>query len=354
MNRIFTSTVMILVFALGGIAQANVFNLGPGLTNLEVVTVGNPGNAADTHGIGYGSVSYIYNIGKYEVTAAQYTDFLNKVAKTDKYGLYNTEMWQNSSGLSCNIQRSGSSGSYSYTVAADWANRPVNYVSYWDAARFTNWLHNGQPTGDQNNTTTEDGAYKLNIYSTLDINIYTGLYVVRNAGAKWAMPTENEWYKAAYYSGIDGIYYDYPTQSNTKPSNVGSDGYIDPGNHANYWDYSNTIGPPYNRTNVGEFENSASAYGTFDQGGNVEEWNEGLTNDGYASRGLRGGQCGAMSDKLLASYRSYKTPYNEGAKAGFRVTQAYVPQAVPEPATLLGFGFPLLMIGLGRLRGLRK
>ena len=69
-------------------------------------------------------------------------------------------------------------------------------------------------------------------------------------------------------------YWDYPTKSNTVPSNVGSDGYTDPGNHANYWNNGYTLGSPYYRTNVGEFENSASAYGTFDQGGNVWEWNE--------------------------------------------------------------------------------
>ena len=82
---------------------------------LEMVTVGNPGNANDT--TGYGGVDYVYAIGKYEVTAGQYTAFLNAVAATDTYGLYNTDMWSNDDG--CKIQRSGSSGSYTYSVAAD-------------------------------------------------------------------------------------------------------------------------------------------------------------------------------------------------------------------------------------------
>jgi formylglycine-generating enzyme required for sulfatase activity len=43
-------------------------------------------------------------------------------------------------------------------VVADWADRPVNYVSWGDAARFANWLHNGQPSGAQDLTTTEEGA----------------------------------------------------------------------------------------------------------------------------------------------------------------------------------------------------
>ena len=44
--------------------------------------------------------------------------------------------------------------------AADWANRPVNYVNFWDAARFANWLHNGQPVGPQR--FLEDLASELN------------------------------------------------------------------------------------------------------------------------------------------------------------------------------------------------
>ena len=52
---------------------------------IDMVTVGNPGNAADTRYdlTGFGSVGYNYQIGKYEVTAGQYTEFLNAVAKAD-------------------------------------------------------------------------------------------------------------------------------------------------------------------------------------------------------------------------------------------------------------------------------
>ena len=115
-------------------------------------TVGNPGNAGELSGEGaggygpdaiVGGVDHTYRIGKYEVTAGQYTEFLNAVAATDPYGLYNTNMWSNTYG--CKIERTGTDGSYSYSVAADRANRPVNYVSFFDAMRFANWLHNGQP-----------------------------------------------------------------------------------------------------------------------------------------------------------------------------------------------------------------
>ena len=132
----------------------------------ETVLVGNAGNAADTFvdpddelvaSFGDGAVAYEYNIGKFEVTAGQYTELLNAVAAADPYGLYNPAMQTPMYDIETHISRSGSDGSYTYSVPAQWANRPVNFVSWADAARFANWMHNGQPTGVQDITTTEDG-----------------------------------------------------------------------------------------------------------------------------------------------------------------------------------------------------
>ena len=158
----FTCCLAIVVLAAVGqvetTAYADVFNMGPGLTSLETVPVGNKDNAGEWSGESYGgtgpdlicgAVGYNYNIGKYEVTAGQYTEFLNAVAGVDTYGLYNTNMWSQLYG--CKIQRSNSDGTvgdpHQYQVAADYANRPVNFVSWGDAARFVNWLHNDQPMG---------------------------------------------------------------------------------------------------------------------------------------------------------------------------------------------------------------
>jgi formylglycine-generating enzyme required for sulfatase activity len=133
---------------------------------IDTVTVGNPGNPNDpsdgdsgTPGVqNYGGVSYTYNIGKYEVTLNQYREFLAAVAVTDTYGLYNASMGTdlNSRG----ITQTGSPGSYAYAVIGD-GNRPVTYVSWYDTARFSNWLSNGQPTGLQTVGTTETGSYTL-------------------------------------------------------------------------------------------------------------------------------------------------------------------------------------------------
>ena len=106
----------------------------------------------------------------------------------------------------CNIIRSGESGSYTYSVAADWANRPVNYVSFGDAMRFANWLHNGQPTGAQDATTTEAGSYLVS-GATANSDL---MAVVRGDDATIVIPTEDEWYKAAYYDGAADVYFDLP------------------------------------------------------------------------------------------------------------------------------------------------
>ena len=207
---------------------------------IETVPVGNLGNAGELSGKkagGFGpdricgAVDYGYNIGKYEVTSGQYCEFLNAVAKTDTYGLYSARMDRDPKG--CQITRHGASGNYTYdfsggkiespgSTAADWKNRPVNYVSGGDAARFANWLHNGQPKGAQDSTTTEDGAYRLRGATSLKAL----MAVRRKAGWKWSVPSEDEWYKAAYHKndGDTKNYFDYPTSSNTAPGYVNNSG----------------------------------------------------------------------------------------------------------------------------------
>ncbi len=301
--------------------------------DMPFMTVGNLDNAPDY--TGFGEVDYEYAVGKFEVTAGQYTEFLNAVAATDTYGLYSQYMNADVSFLGCNIKRNGPSGNYSYSVAPDWEDRPVNYVSSGDAARFVNWLSNGMPTGAQDLTTTEDGSYFLNGMTTEA----AFLPLTRNADASYVIPSEDEWYKAAYHANdMTDYYFDYPTSSDVFPSNDLID--PDPGNVTNtfgdgFGHGGYTTGSPYYRTEVGEFENSGSPYGTFDMGGNVWEWNEVQTDRNESgvpgSRGLRGGcfRNGGFGAGfyLHTTYPEYHATY-EFCDVGFRVAQ------VPEPATM--------------------
>ncbi len=321
LNRVILAAAMVLAAVT---AQA---------INIDLVPVGDINNTGEGSGESYGgygpdrvcgAVGYTYNIGKYEVTAGQYTAFLNAVGGVDTYALYNTNMSRTDYGSGIARSGGGTVGNpYTYTVADDFANRPVNYVSWGDAARFANWLHNNQPTGSQGLSTTEDGAYYLN-GATTNAALQA---VTRKAGATWVIPTEDEWYKAAYYKGgsTSAGYWDYPTGVDT-PATPGRDMADVSGNNANYSGSPYPIDSGKYTTLVGEFQNSASPYGTFDQGGNVWEWNESVLYDW--SRGLRGGSFGNVSGYLLASDRSYNDPEVGNYDSGFRVA------SVPEPGSL--------------------
>jgi len=306
------------------------------LVNYELVPVGDAGNAADT--TGYGAVPYGYQMGKYDVTIGQYTAFLNAVAATDTYSLYNAGMATdlNVAGIS----RSGTSGSYTYSVinnGGNSANRPITYVDWFDAARFANWMSNGQPTGLQGQTTTESGAYDLWMWppgvapGVSFVNWNTGLAPL------YRIPTENEWYKAAYYSPVlnsgSGGYYTYATQSNADPGNLIGSG----ANQANWNNgvFSVTRWPFYSPsenylTDVGAFTNSESFYGTFDQSGNVYQWND-LDGRTGLSRGFRGGIWDYRDAFFLSSaWRDSQAPSYEDTYIGFRLAS---PVAMPEPST---------------------
>ncbi len=320
---------------------------------IDMMPVGNPGNAGEQHystGKYYGAVPYSYQIGTYEVTAGQYTEFLNAKAATDTYGLYRSWlMWSNYDSKTCQILRSGTSGSYTYSVAADYANRPVIGVTWFSCLRFVNWLQNGQGDGD-----TETGTYTLigdgsNLYWTVSVPDAATRANWAATDPHWVLPTEDEWYKAAYYDpnkpGGAG-YYDYPTKSDTPPTNSLLS--PDPGNHANFFDRNDgyTIGYPYYRTEVGAFTNSASAYGTFDQGGNVAEWNETATDrfETGSYRGIRGGSYGSVVESLKSTEGGGYYPTVGGAELGFRV--AYV----PEPGSLVMLGGMAVTVLLYRWR----
>jgi len=257
------------------------------LVAMSMVTVGNVGNAADTGSSypGYGAVSYSYQISAYDVTGSQYTAFLNAVGSTDTYQLYNAYyMGTDLSGSGYSqISQSGTSGSFTYAVMNSTGNRPISYVSWFDCARFSNWMSNGQPRGAQNGTTTENGAYNVNGATSGNTMAANATNPNTGLAPTFRMPLENEWYKAAYYSpnyggaGVGG-YYAYATQSNVAPGTT-------IGSSPNQANYNNAIG---HATDVGSFSGSGSFYGTFDQTGNVFEWND-LGGTTGSSRGVRGG-----------------------------------------------------------------
>ncbi|MSR27054.1 MAG: PEP-CTERM sorting domain-containing protein, partial [Planctomycetaceae bacterium] len=233
------------------------------------------------------------------------------------------------------ISQTGGSGSYTYSVLGS-ANRPITYVSWWDSARFSNWMANGQPSGAQTSATTENGAYNVNGATSGNVVAKNATNPNTSAAPTFYVPTENEWYKAAYYSPSlnsgSGGYYAYATQSDTPPGNVV--GIL--ANQANYNNgvYSVTQSSSYSSsqnylTDVGAFSGSGSFYGTFDQSGNVFQWND-LDGAAGSSRGLRGGWGNdAFSVSSSSSYSD--DPSIEDGSIGFRLASPVSgPSGVPE------------------------
>jgi formylglycine-generating enzyme required for sulfatase activity len=203
-------------------------------------------------------------------------------------------------------------------------DRPIAYVSWFDAARFANWINNGATNGAD----TETGAYTL--------NGATNGIITKNAGATWWIPREDEWYKAAYYKGgsTNSGYWLFPTQSDLLPGNIIGAA----ANQANFRNgvYTVTQSGGYSSTQnylteAGVFSNSASAYGTFDQAGNVSEWNDAVIG---SSRGLRGGNWYQDGFFLQSFVRDDSDPTIEYGDVGFRLASvAAGPTPIPEPGT---------------------
>ena len=312
--------------------SANVASSASAVT-FDWAVIGNAGNPADDAAGYCGSVGYEYSIATTEVTTAQYVEFLNAVAsEEDIHYLYNSLMstYYYYSGIS----RTDSSGSYEYSANTGWENRPVVFVSWYDTLRFANWLNNGQLTGVAGAASTEYGAYDMSLQSTDPSSI------VRLAGANYWLPSENEWYKAAYYDpnkgglGIGG-YWDYATGSDSLPSATTPEG--DTGNSANYYDGRGYIDTTYFSTEVGAYDESESPYGTYDQSGNVHEWTETLFADGIYS--VCGGAWGDSTAAMHATGRNYSNvPTYEDFLIGFRIASDYTgdggSSAIPEPMSI--------------------
>ncbi len=293
--------------------------------SISWVSVGNAGNATDSAtGNLYGGVAYNYNIAKYDVTNAQYAEFLNAKDPTgaNTLGLWDSSMTNVTYG-GISFNGAGANGS-KYVVTAGRQDHPVNYVTWYDTIRFANWLNNGQGAGD-----TETGAYTLLGGTPTPSN---GLSITRNAGATVFLPSESEWYKAAYYDPGSNSYFQYATSTNSTPTASGPTGL------ANHVNYNGAVG---NLTDVGAYTGTTSPYGAFDMNGNVWQWNEALISGSH--RGLRGGPWLGSAVLLASSYRYVVVPTYKNSLIGFRVA------SVPEPST-----GALAVVGCGLILWLRR
>lgn len=299
---------------------------------IDWVEVGDPGNPArpvvqDPSG----SIPYTFDIARSEVTNAQYASFLGAVAASDPNGLWSVFMQNSAIG---GIERSGTDGSWDYTIKPGMQDKPVIYVSFWDAARFANWLHNGTPIGPQDGTTTEDGAY------TITAGGVAANSILRNVDALYAVPVRDEWVKAGYYEDAPQTWYESPAQSQLLM--VSGAPLDDDGNTGNCNAGQSVL------YDVGSYTLSVSPWGTFDQGGNVQEWSETISGGG-SQRMWLGSSFGGSCNGTAPGSIGILVPAQELINAGFRVVRLSPTAAVPllGPASTAGLVALLSSLGVG-------
>jgi formylglycine-generating enzyme len=299
---------------------------------IDFATVGNAGNAGDPNAFNRGGVAYEFRVGRFEVTNSQYATFLNAVAASDPNGLFNPSMGTSDRG---GITRSGTEGSFTYAVRPDMGNKPVNFVSFLDAARMSNWLTNGQGSGS-----TESGVY------TLNGNTLTAITRDPSNPNQVFLPTRDEFIKAGYHQpasqgGDTDDYWRFATRTDNSPLVATSTATGDIANPSattvNYGTTANWNGQNGNVTTVGSAGNS-SFYGALDMNGNVREWLQETGSFGANFRGQMGGDftSGFNSNPNLVfgldpGFVNFAVLTSEGDTLGFRV---YSFSPVPEPGSI--------------------
>jgi formylglycine-generating enzyme required for sulfatase activity len=283
-------------------AVGDTFGIGTNSFEIEFVPIRNPGNPPDANPNPAGAVPYKYRIGKYEVSEQM-------------------------------IEKANALGGLGITKDTRDPDKPATSLSWFEAARFVNWL---------NISTGYVPAYKFDasgnsqLWQSTDPG-YDASNLYRNKLARYFLPSVNEWHKAAYYDPVAGVYYDYPTGSDTVPDGIDFVG--DPNFDAVFYDGASNSGPN-DIMNVGLL----SPYGTFGQGGNVAEWHETafdqVNNFPSEQRTQQGGAWGSLANVLAGSHTGVgTTPTHESEAIGLRIARV-----IPEPNGLALLGIAILIV----------
>jgi formylglycine-generating enzyme required for sulfatase activity len=308
MTKILKSILPVVALVVGiHTAFSDTFGTSGNGFTIDFVNAGNAGNAANnTFFPGYGAVAYAYRIGKYEIPQKA-------------------------------ITKASFSGMANVTAGAFTNNQPAANINWYEAAAFVNFLNTNSGKTAAYNLSWSEPAWSMALWSSEQAWTAGGTNLYRNKDAFYFLPSENEWYKAAYFNPSGGNYFDYPTGSDTAPTPVAS------GTNAGTAVYNSVASVPAIVDSAG----GLSPYGTMGQGGNVFEWSEsafdGSNTRSSENRTILGGCAWNPAQDLSSSSRSSFDPSREDGIIGFRVA------SVPEPST-----YALLALGAGVLMWARR
>jgi len=240
-----------------------------GATDLpfDWVTVGDPGNRAATFdegsfsNEGRGSVDYAYRLSRTEVTVAQHRAFLVAIEPfVDDWSddVRSVQEWF------------GQRMNTSLQITPGWENAATT-MSYYTAARFCNWLHNGQVSEAW---AFESGAYDVASFGTFDADGIATDRLIRQEGARFWIPNRDEWIKGVFWDPTkdgEGGYWTFPDGSDTALV-PGFPGYPGAQTSAGPGDWNN---PLYTiPIDAGSYPGTASFWGVLDASGGSSEWIE--------------------------------------------------------------------------------
>lgn len=206
-----------------------------------------------------GGVDYVFRIAKTEVTVGQWFEFVTAYAPFyDLNGIADPDF----TGQSINYAFDGL-----YILPGVSPQRPSD-MSWEYAARYCNWLHNGQVNEAW---AFESGAYDTSTF-TFNPDGTPNHQIERSPGARYWIPSLDEWTKAAHYDpdrygpGQEG-YWLYPNGSNER--SIGGGLLPDEGGERNAG-FSSDGWP----IEVASFPQIQSPYGLLDASGGMAEWLE--------------------------------------------------------------------------------
>jgi formylglycine-generating enzyme required for sulfatase activity len=339
----------------------------PDPSGIDFVTIGSPGNAPWTgdgtvgdRAVGRGGVDYTYKIGRFEVTTAQWAEFMNAALDRPSNDhiphVFAPSQW-GAVGTTPN-----NPGGLRFAVPAGREMLPAGGVDWRTAAIFCNWLCNDKGT---DRSSFMNGAYDVSTFGYQG-TIFTDQFV-HNPGARYYIPSFDEWLKAAHYDpnrfgqgqggwwllsnatntrlnyGPPGVH----VRANPPPQGPDPNGPIAQANGG--WEGVQFPGYDPYAVPLGAYPGTQSPWGLLDVAGGTSEWTEGIsyTNDTFPTGRIFDGSGWVSGSPPLDQlyFRSSESPSIGLSNLGFRVAAA-----IPSPPTCGVMGLMLVSSALRRRR----
>lgn len=266
-----------------GIMALGAVTLCTASAQAQWVTIPGPPRNPDDK-TSYGSVYYTYEILDHEVTIAEFRKAYtndNNIGNDDYDRVLNSRDGLND-------------------------KAPATKVSWYEAAKYANYLTSGNAS---------NGVYRFENAPLSGDNDESASFsgvdregALRKYGVYYAVPTEDEWYKAAYYNLAEQKYYEYAHGSNTQPPQATAGE-----KPATGWNYDNPTKDGAWLTTSGTKEQN----GTYNMMGNVAE----PCRDMFGNIVLRGGNFKQDAERFRSDYRSIVDPAKEHTLFGFRIVR---------------------------------